>query len=312
MSQGARSGVMLLVVTSVLWGTTGTAASFAQGVSPLAIGAVSLGVGGLLQGAIALGAIRAARQALRAHRRTVIVGALGVAVYPLAFYSSMDLGGVALGTVISLGSAPIASGVLERVVDGVRLTSRWWCAAVLGIAGCALLGSAEAAQSGQAGGISVASSVALGLLAGASYAAYSWSAGRLMSAGLPRRAAMGSVFAAGGLLLLPVLLALGAPLLATTQNVLVATYLALIPMFVGYVLFGVALSRVPASTATTVTLLEPAVAAMLAVLVVGEHVTIPGWVGMALIAAGLLVLVAVPHRAAPPPRPARSSGPHVV
>lgn len=300
MNQGPRSGVMLLVVTSVLWGTTGTAASFAHGVSPLAIGAVSLGVGGLLQGAIALGAIRAARQELQGHHRTVLVGALGVAVYPLAFYSSMDLGGVALGTVISLGSAPIVSGVLERVVDDVRLTPRWWCAAVLGIAGCALLGFSEAARPGQSGGLSVASSVALGLLAGTSYAAYSWSAGRLMAAGVPRRSAMGSVFAAGGLLLLPVLVALGAPLLASTQNILVAVYLALIPMFIGYVLFGVALSRVSASTATTVTLLEPAVAAVLAVLVVGEHVTTPGWVGMGLIAAGLLILVAVPRRAAPP------------
>ena len=42
-------GTLSVVAASVLWGTTGTAATFAPGVSPLAIGAVAMGAGGLLQ-----------------------------------------------------------------------------------------------------------------------------------------------------------------------------------------------------------------------------------------------------------------------
>lgn len=40
--------VAAVLVTSILWGTTGTAATFAPTAGPLAIAAASLGVGGLL------------------------------------------------------------------------------------------------------------------------------------------------------------------------------------------------------------------------------------------------------------------------
>jgi drug/metabolite transporter, DME family len=75
-------------------------------------------------------------------------------------------------------------------------------------------------------------------------------------------------------------------------------------MFVGYLLFGRALAHVPASTATTLSLLEPAVATVLAVLVVGERLPVAGWAGLVLIAACLVTLT-VPARAARPPGTSR-------
>jgi DME family drug/metabolite transporter len=71
--------------------------------------------------------------------------------------------------------------------------------------------------------------------------------------------------------------------------------MALVPMFAGYVLFGWGLAHVPASTATTLSLLEPAVAAVLAVLVVGERLPPPGWAGIALV-VGCLAVLALPTR----------------
>lgn len=291
---GQSAAVLMLLAASVLWGTTGTAAAQARDVSPLAIGAASLGIGGLLQAVLGARSMKAARIPLVINRRLVFLGALGILVYPLAFYSSMHLGGVALGTVISLGTAPLFSGLLERFIDGIKLTSRWYLAAALGIAGSTLLGFARAAGDGGTAG-TVAASCLLGLAAGASYAVYSWAAGRLMANGIPRKAAVGAVFGLGGLLLMPVLLATGAPLVQDPLNFAVAAYLALVPMFLGYILFGIALSRVPASTATTVTLSEPAVAAALAVFLLGERVGLMGWVGMVLIAAALAVLLLRPR-----------------
>jgi drug/metabolite transporter (DMT)-like permease len=61
-------------------------------------------------------------------------------------------------------------------------------------------------------------------------------------------------------------------------------------MFAGYSLFGWALATVSASTATTLSLLEPAVAAILAVTVVGERLPVAGWAGLTLIAGCLIVL----------------------
>ncbi|WP_317446078.1 DMT family transporter [Streptomyces collinus] len=296
----AGIGALCVLAASVLWGTTGTAATLAPEVGPLAIGAVAMGVGGLLQALFAAPRIARHRTGLRERRGTVLLGALSVAVYPLAFYTSMHLAGVAVGTVVSIGTAPLASALIERVVDGRRLTRRWTVAASLGLLGTVLLCVAEAAHaadtdahSGGGGSASVSTTllgVGLGLVAAATYALYSWAAHRLITRRIPSRAAMGAVFGLGGLLLLPVLLVTGAPLVGSWSNAAVGTYMALVPMFTGYVLFGRGLAHVPASTATTLSLLEPAVAAVLAVLVVGERLPATGWSGVALVIACLAVL----------------------
>nr|WP_151775192.1 DMT family transporter [Streptomyces abyssomicinicus] len=301
-----------MLLASVLWGTTGTAATFAPAVGPLAIGAVAMGLGGLLQALVAASRIRREAVVLRTRTGVVLLGALSVGVYPLAFYSSMHLAGVAVGTVVSIGSAPLASALIERLADGRRLTRRWTAAAALGLSGTVLVCAAQAwdagsahAGTGAAGAGSPGATVlgvALGLVAGLTYALYSWAAHRLIGAGVTSGAAMGTVFGLGGLLLMPVLLATGAPLLDSWSNAAVGLYMALVPMFTGYVLFGWGLAHVPASTATTLSLLEPAVAAVLAVLVVGERLPLPGWAGITLVVACLAVLTA-PGRRPRGPRP---------
>ncbi|MFF5536466.1 DMT family transporter [Streptomyces cinerochromogenes] len=288
------AGALFVLAASVLWGTTGTAATFAPDAGPLAVGAVAMGLGGLLQALVAAPQIARHAARLREQRGTVLLGAASVAVYPLAFYSSMRLAGVAVGTVVSIGTAPLASALIERVLDRRRLTRRWTAAAALGLLGTVLLCVAEAAgAAGHPGRASVAGTltgVGLGLVAAATYALYSWAAHRLITRRLPSRAAMGAVFGLGGLFLLPVLAATGAPLVASWSAAAVGTYMALVPMFAGYVLFGWGLARVPASTATALSLLEPAVAAVLAVLVVGERLPAVGWAGIALVIACLVVL----------------------
>ncbi|MFJ6016636.1 DMT family transporter [Streptomyces sp. NPDC092952] len=300
---GAGAGALAVLLASVLWGTTGTAATFAPGVGPLAIGAAAMGLGGLLQAAVAGRRIVRSRHRLAARWPTVLVGGAGVALYPLAFYTSMHLAGVAVGTVVSIGSAPPASALIERLADGRRLSRRWLAGAALGLAGTALLCAAEATGGGATGTASAGRTVlgvGLGLVAGVTYAGYAWAAHRLITRDVPARAAMGAVFGLGGLMLLPVLAATGAPLLASWTNAGVGLYMALVPMFTGYVLFGFGLARIPVSAATTLSLLEPAVAAVLAVLVVGEELPALGWAGVGLVLACLAVLTA------PTPRRTRS------
>ncbi|GAA4481197.1 EamA family transporter [Enteractinococcus fodinae] len=289
-------GILAVLIASLLWGTTGTAATFAPEVGPLAIGAAALGIGGLLQALIALPALRRARLHLTTHLGYIITGGLAVWSYPLAFYSSMHLAGVAVGTVISLASAPLASGILEWLIDRKRLGGWWYLAAALGIAGSALL-IVSTNTSAAVSELSALAGILLGLIAGAAYATYSWVVQRLMREGVGRAAAMGSVFGFGGALLIPVLLVTGAPLLASPQALSVGLYMALVPMFVGYVAFGYGLSKIPASSATTLTLTEPAVATVLAVLVVGEQLTMSGWFGLAMFALVLVIIACAPqHR----------------
>lgn len=280
----ARAAVLL---ASLLWGTTGTVASFSQALSPLAIGAFAMGVGGLLQTLLAWRHIRQALVALQAQWPVLLTGALAIAVYPLAFYSSMRLAGVAIGTVISIGTAPFFTLLLECLIgQGGAVSRRWWLSFALGVTGLALLSLPGAAPASAPAPVT---GTLLGLLAGFTYALYSWVAKRLIAGGIRSQAAMGSLFGLGALLLLPSLLLTGAHLLAPVGNLLVVGYMALVPMFLGYLAFGFGLRHVAASQATLLTLFEPVVAALLAVTVVGEPIPALGWLGMGLILGCLLL-----------------------
>ena len=284
------SGVVALVLASLLWGTTGTTASFLpDDVSPLAIGASTMGVGGLL---LFLATARAAVGVLRDRmaRRWVALGAVGVFVYPLAFYAGMDLAGVAVGNVVALGSGPVFAAVLEWVWERRPLSARWAVSTGLAVVGIVLLSVGKQVDAA-AGPLDTVAGVGLGLLAGLAYALYTYASSRAIGGGRPSQGVMGAMFGLGAVLLLPVLLVTGASLLQSWNTVGIAAYLAIGPMFIAYLLFGIGLRGIRSSAATTITLLEPVVATILAVLVVGERLAPIGWVGLALVLAGLTVLV---------------------
>ena len=278
-----------LVLASVLWGTTGTAASFLpDDVSPLAIGAATMSLGG------ALLFMFSSRPALAAIRdsgscRWLLIGAVGVFIYPLAFYTSMDLAGVAIGNVVSLGSGPVFAAILEWLWERHRLSLRWLVCTLIAIAGVALL-SIGGHRDGAADGQNVVAGVTLGFVAGLAYALYTYSSSRAIRLGQTSRGVMGGMFGLGALALAPVLLALGWPLLQSVQTVGITAYLAIGPMFVAYLLFGIGMRSFRSSTATTITLIEPLVATLLAVLVVGERLAVLGWFGFALILVGVTAL----------------------
>lgn len=285
-----RSALLALVVASLLWGTTGTAASFvSESVSPIAIGAATMAIGGALLFAVsARGALAAIRRADA--RRWLLIGAVGVVVYPLAFYSGMDLAGVAIGNVVALGSGPLFAALLELVVDRRPLSRQWMLGASAAIVGVALLvvgGHGDASETAPA---SLGLGVALGLLAGAAYALYTFASGRVIGLGVSSRATMGAVFGLGAVPLAIVLAATGAALLERSTNLAIVGYLALGPMFLAYVLFGWGLRLIRSSTVTVITLLEPVVATLLAVAIVGERLDVLGWIGLALILVGVSVV----------------------
>jgi len=280
------NGAGALVLASVLWGTTGTAASFfPDSVSPIAIGASTMTLGGVLLFVVSWSpATRAIRDA--ASRRWLLPGALGVFVYPLAFYSSMHLAGVAIGNVVSLGTGPVFAALLEWLFERHRPSVLWLACTAAAIGGIVLLSAGGDAS----GARDVVPGVLLGLAAGLAYALYTYSSSRGIRAGQSSRGVMGGMFGIGALALAPVLIVFGAPLLQSWQTVGIAGYLAVGPMFVAYLLFGVGMRTLRSSTATTITLLEPFIATILAVLVVGERLDLVGWLGLGLILVAVTVL----------------------
>src|SRR5688572_20424042 len=129
-----RRSVWLLLGAAVLWGTTGTAQSLGGAAgSSLAVGAMRLAIGAA--GLLAVGARSLSRPPLG----WLILGGAAMAGYQVAFFSAVARSGVALGTVVAIGSAPIMAGLMARITRGERLSARWWTSTVLGVIGVALI-----------------------------------------------------------------------------------------------------------------------------------------------------------------------------
>ncbi len=316
-------GLAAVLVAAGVWGTTGTATHFAPGVPAFVFGAVTFGLGGIV---LALGAGRGTLRAVAdpASRRWALLGAASLVVYAVAFYAALADAGVALGTTVAIGSSPVFAGLVEWVADGRRVTRKWVVATLVSVVGMVVVTLARSSEhAGASEGSDRDGSLVLGLgsalLAGLTYALYSWAVARgmravsvpvalpggvsvadraslLARASLPgERGLVGAVFGLAAVPLVVLAVVGGQASLGVAANWPVFLYLALVPTVLGHSLYAVGLRSVSASVATLLSLFEPVVAAVLAVLVVGEHLGTGGWVGIGLVVVGLAVL-AVPER----------------
>jgi hypothetical protein len=94
---------------------------------------------------------------------------------------------------------------------------------------------------------------------------------------------------------------------ATGRGLAVTAYLGVVTTAVGYLLYARGLRTTPVTTATTLGLAEPAVAAVLGLTVLGEHLGRAGFTGLGVLALGLVAL-AWPARGGEEPGTGRSIG----
>lgn len=279
--------VAAVIMAGVLWGTTGTVAYFIGGAVPaLATGAVTMGVGGAI---LAMIAGRSAWRAIRDARLRIwlILGGLGVVVYPLGFYTGMDLAGVAIGNILALGTGPLVGAVLEWLVDKRPPGVGWFVATGIGIVGVVTISLADhggtTANPSQFGlGVVVA------LIAGVGYGFYSYAMGKVIEGGHSPLASAGSVFGAGSIPLLFVALWFWPTLSHAGEAWWGLSYLVAGPMVLSYVLYSRALRRLSSSSVMTIALTEPAAATVMAVVVVGERFDLVGAIGLVLIAIAVV------------------------
>ena len=137
---GILTGPAAILTAAVLWGTTGTASTLAPaGARPAAVGSAGLAAGGLLLFLTSRGARSLPAACTGAQRWLLALGALAVAGYPVTFYPAVARDGVAVATVIALGSAPVFAGLLAWATGQGRPGARWAGATVAAVLGCAAL-----------------------------------------------------------------------------------------------------------------------------------------------------------------------------
>lgn len=279
-----RRGVLEVLGAAVLFGTTGTTASLAPpATGSVAIGSARLVVGGagLIVALPLLGGDR--RSAMRLWRTSWgFVAGLMTAVYQLGFFAGVAFAGVALATLVTIGTGPILVGLLSWLILRERPATSWWISTAICICGLALLTLDGSEQPGiDVGGLAFSVAAAFG------YAFYTVAAKHLMNGGAHPPEVMASAFTLGGIVLLPVLLASGLGWVASIRGLSVALWLGLGTTTVAYFLFGRGLRVLPAGPTATLVLAEPLVATMLGVGLLGERLGPGGWIGAALVALGL-------------------------
>lgn len=282
--------VAMVVIAALTWGTIGVAIGWLYRVADtnsLSIGFLRL----LLSAPVLLITARllAGPQAFRIqprHRWTLALIGGAFAGYQVAYFAAIPYLGVAAAVLINICSAPIFTALLARALLGERLRASTWLAVGGAVLGAGLLvGGAPQVQSTA----DLLIGAALALTAGFSYSLVVLGA-RLIAANYHPVVPVALSFALGALLLLPAALTTGLAIDYPPLGWLVLIYLSIVPTALAYALYVRGMRSVRATTAATITLLEPLGSALLAILLLGERFTTTGMVGAALLIASIVVI----------------------
>jgi DME family drug/metabolite transporter len=286
-SRNRLLGYAETLLAACCWGSSGVFAVslFRRGVSPESVALLRPVIGVLLLAAVVA---LARRGALRVGGAGLLLlglgGGIAVGVFQIAYQVSIDATGVPT-TVALLYLAPaivaLASGPLLGEWPGRRRIAL----VALTIAGVWLtvLGAEETTSTFGSGGLG------WGLLGAAAYAAYTL-LGRHAS---PRFGSLATAIysTAGACIFLAIVLpAAGRPVAlpagAGTWLILIA--FSLLTIAGAQLLFFDALGRIEASGASVASSLEPVIAALLATVLLDQGLSALGWLGIALVVAGVI------------------------
>lgn len=274
--------LLMVLIAAVLWGTTGTAQTFIVGdVSSVAVATMRSLIGGC--GLLLLLLLSRNLNFKHWNWKWTILAALSIAAFQCLFFTSVRLTGVAVGTVVTIGSAPIFAGIIEAIFWRIRPMRIWVIATMVSICGSILLFSPDNETSIYPKG------VILALCAGFLFALYTNVSKRLMETAETLQA-VAVVFTLCAVFLVPFSFTNGVQWLTFSTNIIVVLYLAIFTCAIAYLLYLSGLKKISSSTAVTISLIEPLTAALFGVFLIGEYLSAVSWIGVALLLGGIVIL----------------------
>lgn len=273
---------ILVLCAAILWGTVGTTQTYlTEGIHPIPIAMMRSLIGG---GILLIIAILLKKISFRTWSwKQTFFAALSMALFQPLFFTSVHLTGVAVGTVVTIGSSPIFAGLIEWLFLKTRPTRTWAFATCFAIIGCVLLFTSKGETT------IVPSGILCALCAGVAFATYT----NVSKVLLEKEAALPSVamtFTMCGVILLPFSLFLGVEWIGIPSNWLPLFVMGVAGTSIAYLLFLRGLHAISSSAAVTLSLGEPLTAALLGVFLVGENLSLTAWVGVAFLLGGILVV----------------------
>lgn len=279
--QSKTRSQLLVVMAAALWGTTGSAQAFAPiKATPMAIGALRMAVGGTAL--IFLAGIRGRfKKTIKLDKRMLLCSSLSMAAYQPLFFLGIFKTGIAFGTVLGIGSAPIFSGIIEYMM-GEKLSKRWIIGTLISLLGCVFLFSGQGSIN-----IDIFGSI-LALGAGLSYAIYVKVSQRLFQES-PSEVVNGLVFFISAVILSPILFMNDLSWIISSRGIMVTLHLGIITVLLAYTLFSHGLVNISTPKAVTLTLVEPLTAAILGILIFNEKMSGFSMIGMVVLFCGLII-----------------------
>jgi DME family drug/metabolite transporter len=289
----ARRGLVLVCVAGVIWGTIGPVVDVIDDRSALSVWTVGAyravaGVATLLVLVTVAGRWADCRELVAARPlRAAAVGVL-TATFMVLFFVSVVSVGVTVATVVCLGWAPVLLlmlGVARQRRPPPLSQVLTVCAAVVGLLLISVAGGGDPDPSRPVLGLVTA------LGSGTAYA-LSAELGRPLSTGHDALSVAAVTVTVAAVVLVTSGLAVattrGETMVTTDATTwLLVVYLGVGTMALAYVLLFAALRTTSSRTAVVATLLEPLTAVLIAVLFLGEHLTLAGVVGSLLIVAAI-------------------------
>ena len=273
-----------MALAALLWGTIGPAAAFVTDHTTLS--PIQTSLWRLIVAVIPLAAIAlvVGRAAARPSRRLVLGGlAVGAVtgMSQLAYFGAVVESGIAIPTLIACGLGPILTAVGQTVLFGDRPDARTLVALAVALSGLVLL-MLDSPHTVTVLG------VVLSVVSAITYAAYALSVGPV-SRGMSTLNLTAIATIGGALAIFPFILAVdgGPGVPGTAAGWAGILHLGLIVSCVAYGLYYSSARTLPSTHITILILLEPLVAALLAVVFFDEHLTV------GTIAGGVLMLAAV-------------------
>ena len=277
--------VLAVAVAAFLFGTGGVARALNGFIGTAEqVAAWRVVTGGALM--LAVAAARGHAHRIAALWRSPLVWLMGASslLYQVTFFAGAERIGVGAGTLIAQAVAPVAAGLLTWAVGKGRPTLVWLACTVTAIAGMALITGT--------GGAYDTTSV---LLVGSSGALYSLNVVAGAHIVMSQRGAVSGIdvltaaFGIGATISLP-LAAQGLQWVITPAGLATVAWMGVMATAVGYLLFGYGITHLPAPTVSTLAVSEPVWATLIGVTLLGEVVTLRGWVGCAVIVSSLAAM----------------------
>ncbi|MCR8575609.1 DMT family transporter [Streptomyces sp. Isolate_219] len=302
-------GLLYVTLAATAWGTAGAAAALlyrGSGLGPLALTfwrtfgglVLLLAVRALLRrrsGTVAV-PTPAPHEPLRRRLPRIVMTGVALAVFQAAYFAAVEATGLAVGTVVTMGAGPVLIAIGARVTMGERLGA----GGVLAVAG-ALAGLAVLVLGGDGGATVRPAGIGYALLAAAGCAAMTLITRRLgKGGGSDPYASTVSAFAVGALCLLPLAAVEGLWPQAHDlgRSLWLLAYIAAVPTALAYGLYFAGLAAVRAATASVISLIEPVSAAAIAVLFLGERLTMATAIGTGVLLTAVVALAVAEARGA--------------